>query len=230
MHRSIQNNEQGQGLVEIVLILALVATVTMLSLAATGVSLQDVYCRAVHAFRPNVQCGSEGPAFSEDFTDISDWYKSWGDCKEKNGEMCCNRWGGIFNSEFTGEDYTINLGKANLARGNGYGVWFRAQDYNRPEGYIFQYDPGYGGGAFLFRKWVDGHELRPFAVQRMRGFDWHGDDHTVQIEVNDNTFTAYVNGEAVLTASDDTYTEGGVGLRTWDRTQACFDDLSITIP
>jgi len=144
--------------------------------------------------------------------------------------LCCDRWGGIFNNEFAGDDYTVNIDKANLIRGNGYGVWFRAQDYDRPEGCIFQYDPGYRGGSFLFRKWVNGHELRPFAVQRSLGFDWHGDDHDVQVVAEGNTFTAYVNGEPVLTASDDTYTEGGVGLRTWDRTQVCFDDFTITTP
>jgi Flp pilus assembly pilin Flp len=223
----LSKSESGQGLVEIGLIIVLVAMVSVLALSATGTSLREIYCNVISGLGIENACTD---AFLEDFSDISDWHKSWGNCDVSNGELCCNRWGGIFNTEYSGEDYTIDVGKANLAKGNGYGVWFRAQDYDRPEGYIFQYDPGYAGGAFLFRKWVDGHELRPFAVQRDRNFDWHGADHQVQIVANGNTFTAYVDGEEVLTATDDTYQEGGVGVRTWDRTQACFDDLMITSP
>lgn len=141
-------NERGQGLVEIGLIIALVAAVAILSLAATGTSLQDLYCRVVKTFNSTGECslpGNEGPAFSEDFSDISDWHISWGKWDNSDGTLFGERWGAIFSQDFTGEDYTVNIDLANLEKGNGYGVWFRAQDFDRPEGYIFQYDPGWGG-------------------------------------------------------------------------------------
>ncbi len=220
--------EKGQGLVEFALILALATSIAGLSLAATGTSVQDVYCKVVSGIRGENPCTA---ALSEDFSNLSDWGGGWGrNWKNNNGELCGSRWGALFNQRFTGDDYTINVGKANLQKGNGYGIFFRAQNYQRPEGYIFQYDPGWRGGAFLFRKWVNGHELYPFAEVRVPGYDWHGEDHNIQLVVKGDTFIAYVDGQEVLRASDDTYKEGGVGFRTWDNTSVCLDDLTITTP
>ncbi len=224
-------NERGQGFVEVGLILVLVATVTILSLTATGTSLQEVYCQAATSLgSDSSRCSGERVLFSEDFTDLSDWYIPWGQWEISDDALFGKRHSAIFAKNFSGEDYLININTANLAQGNGYGVWFRAQNPDRPEGYIFQYDPGYDGGSFLFRKWVDGHELSPFARVKVPGYDWHGEDHQVQISVVGDTFTAYVDGEEVLSASDSTYTEGTIGIRTWDNTQATFDDITVTTP
>ncbi|RME07737.1 MAG: DUF1080 domain-containing protein [Anaerolineae bacterium] len=223
-----KKHELGQGLAEFALLIVLVATVASLTLVVTGTSLQDVYCSAVAGITGKDPCAA---ALSEDFSDLSDWQIVWGrNWRIEDGKLCGSGWGALFNTQFSGDDYTINLGKANLARGNGYGVFFRAQNYSRPEGYIFQYDPGWRGGAFIFRKWVNGHELYPFAEARMPGYDWHGEDHQITVAVEGNTYIAYVDGQEVLRASDSTYTQGGIGLRTWDRTAVCFDDLTITTP
>jgi len=221
-------HETGQGLIEFVLIIVLVSATASLGLAATGTSLKDVYCNTISGLSGKDPCEA---GLSEDFSDLSDWVGGWGRYWDNStGELCGANWGAIFNDKFSGDDYTINVGKANLEQGNGYGIFFRAQDYQNPEGYIFQYDPGYAGGAFMFRKWVDGHELSPFAVERVPGYDWHGEDHNVQIVVEGDTYIAYIDGQEVLRASDDTYQQGGVGFRTWDSTKACFDDLTITTP
>jgi hypothetical protein len=39
--------------------------------------------------------------------------------------------------------------------------------------------------------------------------------HQVQVVAQGNTFTAYIDGQAMLTATDSTYASGGVGLRSW---------------
>lgn len=227
MYQIKSHNADGQGLIEYALLIALVSSVVILSLSVMGIGVKDIYCGIVENLGGSDVCRS---AFAEDFSDISDWVSSWGKWDNSNDELCGSRWGGIFNEDFSGDDYTVNVGKANLAQGKGYGVYFRTQDYKKPNGYIFQYDPGWGGGAFLFRKWVNGHELSPFAVQRAPGFDWHGEDHNIQLVVEGDTFKAYVDGQEMLSASDSTYSEGGVGFRVWDRTKVCFDDLSITTP
>ncbi|MEA3351136.1 MAG: Flp family type IVb pilin [Chloroflexota bacterium] len=229
MNTHIAKTEHGQGAVEYALIAALIAVTVALSLSATGTSVKDMFCIVASGLGAEELCGNT-VAFSEDFSDISDCEVAWGRWSIKDGKLHGSRWGGIFNKDFSGEDYTLTVGSANLSQGNGYGIFFRAQDYDRPEGYIFQYDPGWGGGAFLFRKWVDGHEIHPFAVQRDSDFDWHGEDHEIQVKVEGDTYTAYVDGEEVLNASDSTYQEGGVGFRVWDRTEVDFDDLSITTP
>jgi len=219
---------QGQGLVEYSIVIALVAVIASLALAATGTSISDVYCGLISGL------GMGGPCealFSEDFSDLSNWLEKGGNWDNSSGQLCNDHYGTIFAEDFSDDDYVIDLGTANLATGWGYGVFFRVGDpTGKIEGYIFQYDPGYGAGAFLFRKWVDGHELAPFAVEFAPGFDWYGEDHRIQVRVVGNTFTAYLDGQQVVTGSDDTYSSGGVGFRTWDATEACFDDLSISAP
>ena len=223
-------SESGQGLVEVALIIVLVSVVSILGLSATGTSLQDVYCDVVSGFGESGSGACSGALFSEDFLTLDKWHTAWGKWSIQDGKLLGQNYSAIFAKDFSGEDYMINIDSANLSAGNGYGVWFRSQNFANPEGYIFQYDPGYDGGSFLFRKWVDGHELSPFARVKVPGYDWTGEDHQVQIKVVGDTFTAYVDGAAVLSASDSTFTEGTIGLRTWDSTQVTFDDISITNP
>lgn len=229
MRNNTKKKENGQGLVEYALIAALVGVIVILALSATGTSLKEAFCTVASGLAMEELC-SDAVAMREDFADLSDWNISWGNWEIKDGQLHGSRWGGIFHNGFSGEDYTITIDVANLTQGNGYGVFFRSQNPDNPEGYIFQYDPGYGSGAFLFRKWVDGHELSPLAVEYPSDFDWHGEERQVVIDVEGDTFTAYVDGEEVISASDDTYQEGGIGLRVWDSTEADFDDLTVTTP
>lgn len=220
-----KKDHHGQAMVEVAIIISLVAVVTILSLSVVGVGVRNLLCQAAQGLGAAGVCG----ALFEDFSDISDWDQTTGkNCSNETGQLCCDKYNEIFKNDFEGEDYTVSVDVANLGQGDGYGMFFRAQNYENPQGYIFQYDPGYG--AFIFRKWVDGHELSPFAVKKVPGFDWYGKDHTVQLVVHGDTFTAFVDGKEVLTGSDSTYSEGGIGLRTWDSTKACIDDLSITTP
>ncbi len=215
-------NPKGQGLIEYALIIALIAVITMGAVAATGTSIKEVYCRAISAF------GSD--ACQQTRQELNDWNEIFGHWSYDDGKVCGKRNGRIFANDFSGDDYVVNIDSATLSKGNGYGVYFRTSDESAVDGYNFQYDPGWGGGAFLFRKWVNGHELPPIAVQRMPGYDWHGTPREIQIEVVGDTFTAYVDGKEMLSASDDTYSEGGVGLHTWNKTQACFEGISVSAP
>ncbi len=168
----------------------------------------------------------------DDKKDIPGWDVLKGKWSLENGQMCGGPGQGrIINTcsqEANLTDYTITLDSATLDKGKGYGVYFRTSEGKHGlNGYVFQYDPGYAGGAFIFRKWVNGHELRPFAVQRVQNFDWHDTPHDIKVVVEGNTFTAYVDGQPVVTATDDSYTEGGAGLRTWDGTNVCFDGFNV---
>jgi len=95
-------------------------------------------------------------------------------------------------------------------------------------GYVFQYDPGYYPGAFIIRKWVNGRELSaPIAVAKAPGYDWYSSPRDIEVVVEGDTFTAYVDGVEVLTATDSTYATGGSGLRNWDSTKVCFDQFGM---
>ncbi len=212
-------SERGQGLVEYILILSLIGTISALSMSIMGISIRDIYCDVLSGL------GGSGCSFTP-----AQWNSVRG--RWDVGDPLCGGpgEGRIFADDFSGDDYVINIDSANLSQGNGYGVYFRTSNEERVNGYNFQYDPGWGDGAFLFRKWVNGHELPPIAVARVPGFDWHNTNRQIKISVVGDTFNAYVDGELVLTATDSTYSEGGIGIRTWDNTKACFSGISITNP
>jgi Flp pilus assembly pilin Flp len=226
----------GQGLVEYALLLALIAAGVMLSLSAFGINLHDVYCKTAESLGKADACevASAQEFCGDDFDsgDISDWHSRYHPPTTQEGQLCMDHYAMMFNAcseKKNKSDYTVEVENAVLTKGNGYGIFFRVSDAEgRPNGYIFQYDPGYWGGAFLFRKWIHGRETAPFAVVRARDYEWYNTPRDVKVVVQGNTFTAYIDGEEILTATDDTYTEGSAGLRTWDRTQVCFDKFSMT--
>ncbi|MGQ9502783.1 MAG: family 16 glycoside hydrolase [Anaerolineae bacterium] len=220
-----RSNTVAQAFIEYGLILGLLMATVILSLTAMGVSTRDVYCTIAKSLAGNpVSCAHY---FVDDFSNLSAWTIVNGNWRNENGQLCGGgREGRIF-VPLSERNYAINVRMALLQQGDGYGIYFRATNFDRVDGYTFQYDPGYYPGAFLFRKWVRGNELSPFARANAPGYNWHNVSRQIRIEVNGNTFTAYVDGQKVLTGSDSTYTYGGVGFRTWDATQACFDDLSI---
>ena len=218
----MKRNPKGQSFTEYALIIGLVVIITMGVLAATGISISDLYCQAISAL------GGDRCQLAE--TELSDWNEIYGNWRYEDGVVCGEYDGRTFAENFSGDDYVINVDSVTLSQGNGYGIYFRTSDEAAVNGYNFQYDPGWGEGAFLFRKWVNGYELSPIAVKKMPNYDWHGPSRNIQIKVIGNTFTAFIDGEEVLSVSDDTYSEGGVGLRTWNGTQACFDGVSVTSP
>jgi Flp pilus assembly pilin Flp len=227
----------GQSATEYGLILVLLAAVSIGALTSFGVSLQDMYCGLIGSLggEPAACTGSE--IWAENFDNLDAWNitdgKKWDD---EEGELCVGPGGE--HRGFTGgddwDDYTVNVDRANLDHGDGYGVYFRVNDEPDINGYVFQYDPGYRGGsypngAFLIRKVVNGGETSPIAAQPAPDdFDWYDVDRQVSVEVEGDTFTAFVDGEQVVQATDSQFATGRVGLRTWDGSLGCFDDLTVT--
>lgn len=224
-------SEKGQGLVEYALLVALVAIALILVLQLTGVRLSDVYCSVADGITGGNACDQEAYCSDDFSSELDDWDTLTGAWKTGEGQVCTKGAAWAFNQcslDMDASNYVVNLDGASLTKGNGYGIVFRASDAGTKfSGYTFQYDPGYGGGAFIFRKWINGRELPPFAVTPARGFDWYGSPKDIQLVVNGSQFTAYVDGQPVLSGSDSTYQEGGVGLRSWDGSEVCFDNFRI---
>ncbi|MEA2008252.1 MAG: hypothetical protein U9O54_03955 [Chloroflexota bacterium] len=212
---------KAQGLIEYAIILALLSGVSVGVLGATGTSIRDVYCQVTAGLGQDV-CQEN----------LTDWELHKGHCTEVEGKVCCDHYGYIFSNDFEGSDYTILIENAILTKGKGYGIFFRTVRSNGTfNGYNFQYDPGYGRGEFLFRKWVNGHELPPIArAKAPRNYKWYNSPKTIRIVIEGDTFTAFIDGEQVLTASDSTFSEGGVGIRTWDASDFCTDGVTVTTP
>jgi Flp pilus assembly pilin Flp len=230
----MKKNLPGQGMVEYGLLIALVVVGLILILNLFGFTVRDVYCMAASKISGNEDsgtCQAEEMLCEDDFsTDFGGWSVLNGNWTVGDGKLCVNGYAHSLDNCSTSAnptDYTASLNGAQLNAGDGYGIFFRAQMTPKGlNGYIFQYDPGLK--AFVFRKWVNGRELNPpFAVAPARDYDWYGEPHDIQVDVNGDTFTAYVDGVPVLTAQDSTYPSGGSGLRSWDNTQACFNGFGI---
>ena len=224
--------QDGQSLIEYALILALVAVLAIIILTILGVSVSDVYCSIVGIFGGDPAGCQVSLLWSDLFDDLDDWNFTRGNGWELDEGQLCNTQGGEHRG-FTGEenwdDYTINVGEAELDQGNGYGVYFRASDEPNVDSYVFQYDPGYGSGAFLIRKVRNGNETPPIGiVYAPPGYDWNDQSREVEVDVRGDTFTVSLDGEEVLEVQDDEFPNGKVGLRTWDGTRACFDNLTVT--
>ncbi|MDD4028201.1 MAG: DUF1080 domain-containing protein [Caldisericia bacterium] len=231
VRHSLQPSD-GQTLIEYALMIAVVVLILILAFPSLSRSTINVFTRYEDTLdQASALWTSSNIVFQDDFQSLDNWTTT-------RGEFDIDEQGRLYNSNsgenrsfmnYQGSDFQMSIDVAHLTEGQGYGVWFRASDMDSPSGingYTFQYDPGYGNGAFVFRKWENGHEKSPFGRVDASDFEWY-DEHEITLQVNGNTFTAFVNGEPVATAQDDTYTTGVVGLRTWGNSKAYFDDITI---
>lgn len=211
---------EGQSTAEYGLVMGLVVLVAALVLAAAGTDVRNAYCSI------NEAVGGRGCTVSPTSWNAirSGWSEEGAICNQTLGEAQ------ILAEGFHGDNFSIHIDKASLYQGDGYGVIFR---YTLKEkginGYTFQFDPGFGNGAFIFRKWVNGAELAPFEVVSAAGYNWYS-PHTIRLELKGSQFSLYIDNEHITTVVDESYKEGGIGLRTWDNSHACFEGIVVTTP
>ncbi len=224
--KPLSRRDAGQSFTELAILLGLVAAVVVVGLTLTGEGTRDALCRASSVF--GVECGD---LLRDDFSSLDNWSIQNGRWQIRDDRLCIDGPGRIYHP-LDRNDYVINVDLARITKGNGYGIFFRDSGGAKFNGYSFQYDPGYGRGAFIIRKWINGHELSmPIArVDAPRGYDWYGADRKVQVEVRGDTFTASIDGQPVVQVRDSSFTSGGIGFRSWDSTSACFDNLSVRRP
>lgn len=229
-------SQTGQAIVEYAIISALVILTLIFALRIFGVSLSNLYCRIAEGL--NVK-GSLGCSvyLNDSFDSLKNWRSFYGPnpWQIKNGKLCTTSTADqriLDQNALPSSDYRITVDPAQLNSGNGYGVMFRqAPSGSSYAGYDFQVDPGLGN-KFAFRRYdYNGAELStPLSTASFpAGFNISA-PHKVEVLVKGNTFTAFVDGKQVLTATDSTYSSGKVGFRTWDSSNACFDNLTVTPP
>ena len=225
------DNNSGQGLIEYGAILALIAAVIILVLNLTGVSIRDLYCRVIASLGVEGVC--ETAYCQDDFNDLNNWSlrydRSWDVvdgklCNTKNGETQIYN---LCSQEVMPEHYAVNLNNVVLDEGWGYGIFYNLQGTDPVEGYAFQYDPGYGSGEFVVRRWANGWEVNPPIARKSVDMEWYDIEHDLRLEINGSQVKAYLDGEFITEFEDDSFTGGSAGLRTWDSTRVCLDSFSI---
>jgi Flp pilus assembly pilin Flp len=224
--KMIRNHkQQGQGMTEYMLLLVLLAVVVILVLRIGGVTLKQVFCKTITSLGGKPALCSNA-LFQDDFNNLKNWQIVNGNWQSINGQLCGGGGEGRIFSPISGAtDYVVNLNGATMTKGNGYGLYFRSSNVSKVNGYSFQFDPGYG--EYILREWYQGNEFsNPIARYKPTSPSWNS-THNVQIIVRGSTYTASVDGKQVFQISDPSYTMGGIGLRTWDSTQVCFDSISV---
>ncbi len=224
-------------MVEYSLLITAVALTAVGILSLLGVQVGTVLCDVAEGLGTKAMCNSL--LFFDDFSQGRDRWRSfyghddnWTFTTDDNPKLCHTGSGGdvLLANGSEGSNYKVTT-DANLTSGNGYGLFFRTtkNENDRIEGYTFQYDPGYRGGQFIMRKWVNGYELwPPFATASPpSGYDWHNTDRKVEVDVNEDVFTVFIDGQEVLVGTDDSFPEGGAGIRSWSSSNACFDNFTV---
>ena len=139
----------------------------------------------------------------------------------------------LFN-DTNGTDYKIKIEATYLSgtvSQSGYGVYYRATESANISGYCFQFDPG-STNSFVVRKVTNGKEANAFqkvTMSSVMGSDFNiKAPHTVEIEVVGTHQIIKVDGVTVLEFDDSSFTEGSIGLRTWNNTKAEFSEATVT--
>jgi len=229
--------ETGQSLVEYCLLLVLIAVIVLGSVWLVGMQVSRAY-GTVHT---NIGESEEVPTPAPTATP-EEGSSSWQEWREAAGggwraettRYCVDQQGehrSFYGAE-NWTDYIVRV-KANLYQGEGYGVFFRAIDVSHVSGYVFQYEPAcrYLGreGCFSFRKVVGGGVEYPFARSGAPSdYEWYNAAKDIEVRVEGSSFRAFIDGEEVLMGTDGEYTHGQVGLRTWDASEVCFWEFTIT--
>ena len=240
MYTTDIKKQKGQGLIEYGLIIALGTVIILSSLGLFGLNIKDVY-RRIWA---SLMGGSNTiNLFTDQFdnTDLWSVLKNdfWhGDWDIEDGKLVGSELASIFLNGFSGTDYAVTVDSVSLSKihssWNGFGVFFRTSNVDNLDGYIFEIEKVSSSdpGMIVFRKWENGNQIEtPIASTSIPAdFDWDNPGD-VRIEVEGDTFTAYINDTQVLQATDDTWSEGGVGLAANYGTEFSTDSLSIdTLP
>lgn len=180
---------------------------------------------------------SDNVLFYSDFSSNTNVNTLTGSWDTTNGKLTPTKTGenrALFNNT-SGDDYNIKIDATYLSGSvgqSGYGIYYRATASANISGYCFQFDPG-AGNKFLVRTWSNGKEnMKEIASVDMKSVLGSSFNpmatHNIEIEVIGTQQVIKVDGVQVLKFSDSTFTEGGVGVRTWNNTKAEFSEVTVT--
>lgn len=237
-------SQKGQSLLEYALLITVVILSIILILSLFGVSVGELYNSIINALGFNQLASSTcDTLYSAGFDkDLNEWnvlsggFWNGGKAKIVDGQVVLEPLTGLIVNNFTGSDYVINLGSPRLEKTSenwqGFGVSFRSSQNKQGKliGYMFEIekknkaDPG----LMYFSKWVNGTQVQPPLSSKIldSNFNWQNPGNWSLVIAGD-TFTAYINGQPVLTAQDTSYTEGSVGINSNSGTRLFLEDFSI---
>ncbi|MEO0561282.1 MAG: family 16 glycoside hydrolase [Chloroflexota bacterium] len=244
MDKRLKTLSSGQSLVEYAFLLALVGLVAILSLQLYGVAVWDMLARVTVVFGDAPEEDSDSVLYSEDFNDgLGDWVSvNWGRRSSENwategGRLVADRFAGIFLPGEEFDDFRYSVDDVDLTatddRWQGASLFFRADNGDGEDisGYSFRIqrpsenDPG----RIYISEWANGYQVSPWLeeVEAPPDFDWEG-SYDIEVVANGSRLEGYIDGELVITAEDDTYNSGSVGLYTHSGSSLTAEGLEVS--
>ena len=224
--------DNGQAIVEYALIIVGISLAALLALNLMGISIKDVYCTVAGALGSAACADQHICAFTFDnSSDLDGWvgYDVGRNLTIENGVLCNS--GASWNffdgceSNMDQSDFTANLSGIRLTNTGlpnpGFDFMFRMDA--KGNGYWFTYNTAHD--AFIFWKWVDGIRI-PLSSAKVPD-DWGTQELDIQIAADGDTFTASKDGQVILQAVDDTYTDGKFTWRNKPGSITCIDEISF---
>ncbi len=174
----------------------------------------------------SIEGAADSSSYDFDDGNLDEWNTTRGDWEVVDGELHDTRDGEnrIWLDEAAGDNFEVHL-TARIEDGNGFGIWM-AEDTDSVSGYSVQYDPGYGSGKLLLRRWDNNSESVIAAVD-FDG-DWHSVERDFTVRVEDNVFTLEIDGETYFEIEHGEFGHSQVGLRTWHQTELYVDEFTVT--
>jgi len=153
------------------------------------------------------------------------WSVTGGEYHDTSGGMAAT-----FNGLSSWSDYSL-FSQLQLTNGNRAGMYFRMTDTDpinaNKRGYMFIYARDYGpGGGFFIRRLQAG--ANPIIVNASApvGFDWNA-AHDIRIDANSSNLRVVVDGTEYLNVNDATYSNGQIGLKVNNGSNANFDNVEV---
>jgi len=132
-------------------------------------------------------------------------------------------------------DYTLNA-ILRASDNDGMGLLVRYQDEKNYYRVLLMNDPAWSGRD------IDGHPVNS-ALQRIQKFvdgepvtlaenlvsaAWPTGYFSLSVDVRGDSIRAYIDGQLILEARDDTFPEGRIGVMSYANSGAHFDDVQVT--
>lgn len=178
--------------------------------------------------------------FTDDFENgTSNWTRVRstlfnGNWLTQQGKLKGTQLGATLLNNFSRDDFIVSVDGVELKsvgkKYEGYGIFFRASNENAINGYMVEVEKkdSKDPGLLYFSKWENGYQIVPPLASTTvpDNFDWENPGD-FKVAVQGNTFTAYLDGKEMLTAKDDTYNKGTIGISVNSGSQITLDSVRV---
>jgi Flp pilus assembly pilin Flp len=235
--------EHGQGLVEYALILVLVSSIVAVSLHLTGTSIREIFTRALCEIQGEEDCQAQ-VFLEEEFSEETEFdFSSWetGLWRKKNnewwledGKLVSDKDASILFDQIIDGAYSVLISGVDLLnesnKKQGVSLHFNSsyEDKNF-SGYALQIVSEKKGDFIYFQEYSKGKPIKPDLTKKLRlplDFNWDN-PVDIQVDVQGDTFTGYVNGQMVIQAQDSTYSQGQVGIASGKDSEISVDAITV---